>query len=85
MPPEIPGKIILTNTVTSDDVKMLKDRGAKMLITTTPKLEGRSFGTNVMEGVLVSLSDKPYKTLTAADYEELLDKIGFLPRIEVLN
>ncbi|MDD4569566.1 MAG: quinate 5-dehydrogenase [Tepidanaerobacteraceae bacterium] len=85
MPPEIPGKIILTNTVTADDVQMLSQRGAKMLITTTPELGGRSFGTNVMEGVLVSLSEKPYKSLTPLDYDELLDKIGFSPRIEVLN
>lgn len=85
MPLEIEGKIILTNTVTADDVAMLSKRGAKMLITTTPKLDGRSFGTNVMEGVLVSLSEKPYKSLTPADYDELLDKIGFSPRIEILN
>jgi len=85
LPMDISGKIILTNTVTADDVAMLTERGAKMLITTTPKLDGRSFGTNVMEGVLVSLSQKPYKSLTPADYDELLDKIGFTPRIEVLN
>ena len=85
MPPEIPGKIILTNTVTADDVAMLSERGASMLITTTPELGGRSFGTNVMEGVLVSLSKKPYKSLTPTDYDELLDKIGFTPRIEKLN
>ncbi|RKL62402.1 quinate 5-dehydrogenase [Thermoanaerobacteraceae bacterium SP2] len=85
MPPEIPGKIILTNTVTKDDVKMLSQRGARMLITTTPELDGRSFGTNVMEGVLVSFSDKPYKSLTPKDYEDLLEKIGFAPRIEILN
>jgi hypothetical protein len=85
MPPEIPGKIILTNTVTKDDVKMLSQRGARMLITTTPELDGRSFGTNVMEGVLVSLSDKPYKSLTPKDYEDLLEKIGFTPRIQELN
>lgn len=85
MPPEIPGKIILTNTVTADDVTMLSERGARMLITTTPKLNGRSFGTNVMEGVLVSVSEKPYKLLTTTDYDELLDKIGFTPRVEILN
>jgi hypothetical protein len=85
MPPEISGKTILTNTVTADDVAMLSKRGAKMLITTTPKLDGRSFGTNVMEGVLVSLSEKPYKSLTTKDYDELLDKIGFTPRVEMLN
>lgn len=85
MPQEIPGKIIITNTVTKEDVKMLSERGAKMLITTTPELGGRSFGTNVMEGVLVSLSDKPYKSLTPKDYDDLLEKIGFKPRIETLN
>jgi len=85
LPEDISGKIILTNTVTADDVAMLTERGAKMLITTTPELNGRSFGTNVMEGVLVSLAEKPYKSLTPADYNELLDKIGFTPRIEVLN
>jgi hypothetical protein len=64
---------------------MLKEKGVKMLVTTTPELEGRSFGTNVMEAVLVSLAGKPYNELTPNDYEELLEKIGFLPRIEKLN
>lgn len=85
MPDDIQGKIILTNTVTADDVKMLSKSGAKMLITTTPELNGRSFGTNAMEAVIVSLSEKPYKSLTPKDYEELLDKLGFAPRIEILN
>ncbi|MCR4432228.1 MAG: quinate 5-dehydrogenase [Tepidanaerobacteraceae bacterium] len=84
MPEEMSGKIIITNTVTVDDVRLLSERGVKMLITTTPELGGRSFGTNVMEGVLVSLSDKPYKSLAPKDYEELLEKIGFNPRIEIL-
>lgn len=85
MPERIDGKIIITNTVTSEDVKLLTQRGAKMLITTTPELNGRSFGTNVMEAVLISLSDKPHDKMTAADYDELLDKIGFMPRVELLN
>jgi hypothetical protein len=38
-----------------------------------------------MEGVLISLSEKPYKSLTPSDYEKLLDKIGFTPRVEMLN
>jgi hypothetical protein len=33
----------------------------------------------------VSLSDKPYKSLTPKDYEDLLEKIGFTPRIQELN
>lgn len=85
MPPEIPGKIIITNTITSQDMEMLRARGAKMLITTTPELGGRSFGTNVMEGIIVSLAEKPYKSLKPDDYNMLLDKLGFEPRIELLN
>lgn len=85
MPEKLQGKVIITNTVTSEDVGMLKEKGVKMLVTTTPELEGRSFGTNVMEAVLVSLAGKPYNELTPNDYEELLEKIGFLPRIEKLN
>jgi hypothetical protein len=71
--------------VTKDDVEELKKRGVKTLITTTPELNGRSFGTNVMEAVLVSLADKPAKDLTADDYTNLLDRIGFKPRIEDLT
>lgn len=85
MPEKLPGKIIITNTVTSEDVEMLREKGVKMLVTTTPELEGRSFGTNVMEAVLVSLAEKPAKELTPEDYERLLEKIGFSPRIEKLN
>lgn len=72
MPPELPGKIIITNTVTADDRKMLRQAGVKMLITTTPCLNGRSFGTNVMEAMLVALQDKK-KTLSSDDYLRLLD------------
>jgi len=85
MPARLDGKVIITNTVTKEDVALLKERGVQTLITTTPELEGRSFGTNVMEGVLIALTGKPPMKVTPADYEELIDRIGFLPRIEHLN
>ena len=85
MPERLDGKIIITNTVTPKDVDMLKEKGVNLLITTTPDLNGRSFGTNVMEGVLVTLSGKELNEITAKDYEDLLDKMDFKPRIEVLN
>ncbi|HHU68860.1 MAG TPA: quinate 5-dehydrogenase [Thermoanaerobacterales bacterium] len=85
MPERLDGKIIITNTVTPKDVDMLKEKGVNLLITTTPNLNGRSFGTNVMEGVLVTLSGKELNEITAKDYEDLLDKMDFKPRIEVLN
>mgnify|MGYP006276290665 CR=1 FL=1 len=85
LPEDVSGKAILTNTVTEKDVEMLKERGLNILITTTPDLNGRSFGTNVMEGVLVSLAQKELAELNPEDYEQLIDEIGFTPRVEVLN
>ena len=85
LPAEIPGKTIITNTVTATDVEDLRARGVKTLVTTTPELGGRSFGTNVMEAVLVSLAEKPWAELTENDYEELLDRLDLKPRILTLN
>ncbi|MDT3699714.1 MAG: quinate 5-dehydrogenase [Thermincola sp.] len=81
MPDNLRGKVIITNTVTSKDVELLNTRGVSMLVTTTPELNGRSFGTNVMEGVLIALTGKKPDSMTPADYSELLEKIGFKPRI----
>ncbi len=83
MPDRLDGKTIITNTVTADDVRDLARRGVKTLVTTTPELNGRSFGTNVMEGVLVALSGKA--ELTPDEYNDLLDRIAFRPRIETLD
>jgi hypothetical protein len=82
MPDSLPGATILTNTVTAEDIILLKDRGVRRLITTTPNFGGRSFGTNVMEGVLVALSQKKADQLDVEDYTQLLDRIDFAPRIE---
>ncbi|HHW07851.1 MAG TPA: quinate 5-dehydrogenase [Clostridia bacterium] len=85
LPAKLPGKTVITNTVTSDDVAMLKERGIELLITTTPELNGRSFGTNVMEGLLIALSNKDPREITPKDYEELLEKIDLKPRIQYLQ
>jgi hypothetical protein len=84
LPENIEGKAILTNTVTPDDVELLAARGAQCLITSTPELEGRSFGTNVMEAVLVVLLGKAVEDITVDDYNQILDKVNFKPRIDNL-
>jgi hypothetical protein len=86
MPDDMRGKIILTNTVTKQDVAELKKLGATTLITTTPEFEGRSFGTNVYEGVLASLLGKKYGDITTEkEYYDLIRKLNFGPRIVELN
>lgn len=52
MPDELPGKIIITNTVTDSDKELLRAAKAKLLVTTTPNFNGRSFGTNLLEAAL---------------------------------
>src|SRR6185295_16839287 len=51
LPEDLRGKIVITNTTTSRAVDELTRRGLHLLVTTTPRMDGRSFGTNVMEAV----------------------------------
>ncbi len=85
MPPDLSGKIVLTNTTTARNVEMLQKRGLHMLVTSTPRLEGRSFGTNVMEATLLALIDKPQPEITEPDFRDLIARIPLEPNIEVLN
>lgn len=48
-PENLSGKTFLTQTITTTDVEAFKKAGLKRLIATTPKLNGRNFGNNVME------------------------------------
>jgi len=84
MPDDMQGKVIVTNTTTPEDVELFRKVGVKYLITTTPVLEGRSFGTNMMEAALVAVSGKG-RPLTWPELTEMLDKLGFEPQLQELN
>ncbi|MGI6649971.1 MAG: quinate 5-dehydrogenase [Bacillota bacterium] len=81
LPERMNGQTIITNTVTVEDLELLRSRGIASLITTTPELGGRSFGTNVMEGVLVSLLEKHPDEIKVEEYSDLLNRLGLEPRI----
>jgi hypothetical protein len=85
MPVRLDGKIVLTNTVTAANVDELRDRGVKMLVTTTPDFQGRSFGTNVVEAALLALLGKRWDEVVAADYERVLDELHLRPRVIALH
>ena len=85
MPEDMRGKTVLTNTTTAEDVEELRRRGVERLITTTPVFDGRSFGTNVMEAVLVVLMGRPPAELTPDDYLAKLSELGWKPQIQQLN
>ena len=84
MPDSLPGKIIITNTVTASDREMLQRAGVKVLVTTTPCIKGRSFGTNVMEALLVALRDGK-GPLSATEYLELIEHYHIKSSVEYLG
>ncbi len=84
MPADLTGKVIVTNTTTPEDVAEFKKAGVKYLITTTPVMDGRSFGTNMLEAALVAASGKG-RPLTWPELTEMLDKLGFEPQLQELN
>ena len=81
MPPRLAGKTIITNTVTAEDRQILKDAGVKTLVTTTPCLQGRSFGTNVLEAAIVAASGSK-SALRPEEYEAFINKHNIMPSIE---
>ncbi len=84
MPERLEGKIIATNTTTPADVELFRQVGVKYLVTSTPVLEGRSFGTNMMEAALIAVSGEK-RPLTRAELSQMLDQLGFEPQLQELN
>ena len=84
MPDNLDGKIIITNTTTEDDVLELKKRGVKLLITSTPVIDGRSFGANVLQSVMVCLLEKHPDDISWDDYLNLIELMKLEPTIREL-
>lgn len=84
MPDRLVGKIIATNTTTSADQELFRQAGVKALVTSTPLLDGRTFGTNMMEAALVAIAGKG-RPLTLPELDTLLDQLGFEPQLQELN
>jgi len=83
MPEDMSGKTIITNTTTPEDVEFLKARGVKYLITTTPVMDGRSFGTNMLEAALVAAAGKG-RTLSDHELNQIIDELDLKPQIREL-
>lgn len=81
---DLVGKTVITNTTTEDNVELLRSRGVKMVITTTPRYEGRSFGTNMMEAALTAYAGKG-RPLTNDELNQLIDELALKPSVQILN
>ncbi|MBV8670962.1 MAG: hypothetical protein JO098_04270 [Candidatus Eremiobacteraeota bacterium] len=84
MPDDLSGKTVITNTVTSHNIDELRTRHLARLVTTTPQLGGRSFGTNVMEAALLAILGKQWADVTEKDYRDLLARLEFRPHVQDL-
>ncbi len=84
MPDRLDGKVICTNTTTPDDVKAFRAAGVSYLLTTTPVLEGRSFGTNMMEAALVAAAGKG-RALTSEELTSIIAELKLVPQLQTLN
>lgn len=85
MPPDLTGKTVLTQTVTRQDLEELRRRKTQTLITVSPEMDGRSFATNVLEGIVLALSGRRSEDLRPEEYVAWLLRAGFRPRIETLT
>ena len=83
MPRNLDGKIIVTNTTTPEDVDLFQESRVKYLVTSTPVLDGRSFGTNMMEAALVAVSGKG-RPLSNEELDQMLGQLGFEPQLQEL-
>ena len=77
-------KIIVTNTTTSSDVEFFRQAGVKYLVTTTPIMGGRTFGTNMVEAALVAASGKN-RPLSWKEIAEMLESQNIKPQLQELN
>ncbi len=84
MPDDLQGKVIVTNTTTPHDMEMFQARGVQHVVTTTPQLDGRSFGTNMMEAALTAVAGKN-RPLSLLELEGMLQQLNMKPTLHNLN
>ncbi len=85
MPPHmLEGKFIITNTTTAENLEFIRSHGVRVLITTTPRYDGRSFGTNMMEAALTAYAGKG-RRLTYDEINSLIDELNFRPTVHYFD
>ncbi len=87
MPERLPDKVVLTNTTTPQDREFFRQAGVKSLITSTPVLNGRSFGTNMMEAAILAAVGYTHQVdySDSKDYlemmEDIITQVGMAPQV----
>ena len=91
MPDHLENKVIVTNTTTAEDRALFKRAGVRYLLTTTPVLDGRSFGTNMMEAAILAACGRtePVDYAHPGSYfavlQSQLEQLDLKPQLQELN
>ncbi|MEZ0397187.1 MAG: quinate 5-dehydrogenase [Anaerolineales bacterium] len=80
LPEDLRGKTVVTNTTTEENIALLRARGVQTIVTTTPRYDGRSFGTNMMEAALTAYAGKG-RRLTDEELNALIDDLHLRPEV----
>jgi hypothetical protein len=80
MPENLSGKTVVTNTTTEENIELLRKRGVKTVVTTTPRYDGRSFGTDMLEAALTAYAGKG-RNLSDDELNGLIDELGLKPTV----
>ncbi len=78
-PDDLTGATILTNTTTTADLADLRRRGVVRVATTTPRLEGRSLPTNLLEAAFVAVAGR--HPLAPADLAAMVAEADLAPDV----
>lgn len=84
MPDDLSGKVIVTNTTTPKDRELFRQRGVRYIMTTTPVLNGRSFGTNMLEAAMTAAAGKN-RPLTFEELGGMLSELKLRPTLHDLQ
>lgn len=85
LPDDLQGKTVVTQTITGQDVELLRRRRVRRLIVDFPSMGGRSFATNVLQAAVVAATGRRPDEITPQQYVEHLLAAGMEPRVEELT
>jgi len=84
MPDDLSGKIIVTNTTTLKDMELFRKREVQYVMTTTPVLNGRSFGTNMLEAAMTAVAGKK-RPLSFEELDAMLTELDLKPTLHRID
>lgn len=77
MPADLKGKTIITGTVTTAALDEFRKRGCQKVITTSPWWQGRAFGANVLEALMIAV----YGEANQANAHKLINQLYWRPEV----